>query len=141
MKIYLASIISAGFLAGFTLVVNAAETSVSTIAGDGEERLLNGFGTDASFYNPSGMAVDNEGVIYVVDRQNHVIRKITPDGNVATLAGSGSPGFADGTGSAAKFKYLRELLWMMQVMFTLQTVQITVSAGLTPMSVVPVPIT
>jgi hypothetical protein len=104
MKIYLASIISAGFLAGFTLVVNAAETSVSTIAGDGEERLLNGFGTDASFYNPSGMAVDNEGVIYVVDRQNHVIRKITPDGNVATLAGSGSPGFADGTGSAAKFK-------------------------------------
>lgn len=97
--------ISAGLLAGFALVVNAAETSISTIAGDGEERLLNGFGTDASFYNPQGIVVDGAGVLYVADRQNHVIRKIATDGHVTTLAGSGTSGLADGTGSAAKFYF------------------------------------
>ena len=49
------------------------------------------------------MAVDAEGHVYVADYNNHRIRRIAPDGEVSTLAGSGSDDFADGRGTAAHF--------------------------------------
>ena len=56
------------------------------------------------FTNPSRIAVDNAGTVYVTDTFNHTIRKITPAGVVSTLAGlAGNIGSADGTGSAARF--------------------------------------
>ncbi len=58
-----------------------------------------------SFDNPRGVAVDGAGNVYVADRVNHRIRKITTSGVVSTLAGSGTPGNADGTGTSAKFYY------------------------------------
>ena len=36
----------------------------------------NGAGTAASFHNPSGVAVDSSGILYVADTANHIIRKI-----------------------------------------------------------------
>lgn len=60
--------------------------------------------TIASGFNaPRGVAVDIVGNIYVVDRNNHNIRKITPDGANNVFAGSGTPGSADGKGTAASF--------------------------------------
>jgi len=59
-------------------------------------------GTAAKFDFPFGIAVNSAGVMYVADRQNSVIRKITPNGSVTTFAGSTS-GFADGPDSAAQF--------------------------------------
>lgn len=54
--------------------------------------------------NPTGIARDSSGNLYVADTGNHVIRKITPAGVVSTLAGlPGTSGSADGNGTGARF--------------------------------------
>ena len=77
----------------------------TTLAGDaGIAGSADGIGRAARFNNPNGVAVDSAGNVYVADSGNHTIRKVTPAGVVTTLAGlAGSPGSADGTGSAARF--------------------------------------
>jgi streptogramin lyase len=77
---------------------------VSTLAGSGNRDSINGPGSTASFYYPIGVAVNNQGDVYVADSSNNLIRKITPAGVVSTLAGSYG-GFADGTGVRAQFEY------------------------------------
>ena len=70
---------------------------VSTFAGSGVAGFANGASSVAKFWNPSGVAVDSNGNVYVADTSNHLIRKITPSGVVSTFAGTGSIGYADGT--------------------------------------------
>ena len=61
-------------------------------------------GPAARFYYPEGIAVDGSGTIYVADSGNAVIRRISPEGVVTTLAGSPTQaGFVDGQGAAARF--------------------------------------
>ena len=78
---------------------------VTTLAGFyGSLGAVDGMGPTARFAYPSGVAVDASGNIYVADRTNHTIRKVTPAGNVTTFAGlANTPGSTDGTGSAARF--------------------------------------
>ena len=58
---------------------------------------------EAQFKLCSEIEFDTEDNLYIVDRGNHSIRKLTPDGRVSTLAGTGKPGFADGSGTQAQF--------------------------------------
>ncbi len=78
---------------------------VSTFAGkSGSSGTTDGIGSDARFNQPSGLAVDSSGSLYVADLNNHTIRKITSAGVVSTMAGTaGSAGATDGTGAAARF--------------------------------------
>jgi gliding motility-associated-like protein len=78
---------------------------ITTLAGSGAAGAVNGPGTTASFNSPAGLAVDGPGNVYVADRGNNLIRKITPAGVVTTLAGSGASGSTDGTGAAASFNF------------------------------------
>jgi sugar lactone lactonase YvrE len=79
--------------------------TVSTMAGSGTAGSAEGVGTAAQFKSPRAVAVDATGNVYVADGLNHKIRKITPAGEVSTLAGSGAYGFADGDGANAKFYF------------------------------------
>jgi sugar lactone lactonase YvrE len=80
---------------------------VTTFAGTaGFFGAADGTGPAAQFNTPYAAAADSAGNVYVADTNNHTIRKITSGGVVTTLAGTaGSPGSADGTGSAARFNY------------------------------------
>jgi sugar lactone lactonase YvrE len=80
---------------------------VTTIAGKvGISSYADGQGTNASFNNPQGIAIDQSNNLYVADMMNSVIRKITPDGTVSTFAGqAGVNGSVDATGSAASFYF------------------------------------
>jgi hypothetical protein len=80
--------------------------SMTTLAGGrGGGSFADGTGSSAAFNNPTGIALDGRGSIYVADRYNHRIRKINNFGEVTTLAGGGTQGYADGMGAAAKFNY------------------------------------
>ena len=75
----------------------------STLAGTGATGADNGAGSIATFNLPEGVAVDAAGNVYVADTYNHLIRKITPDGTVSILAGNGTAGSSNGTGTGASF--------------------------------------
>ena len=77
--------------------------AVTTLAGTGSSGSANGTGTSASFYLPQGITTDGTN-LYVTDSENHLIRKIViSTGVVTTLAGTGSSGSANGTGTSASF--------------------------------------
>lgn len=75
----------------------------STVAGDGTAGYVDGPANNARFNGPIGVAVDARGNIYVADSYNDRIRLITPDGQVSTVAGKGTPGYGDGDRNTALF--------------------------------------
>lgn len=75
---------------------------VSTLAG-GDAGFADGFGNAARFSTLSGLALDAHGTLYVADTGNNRIRRVTRDGQVATLAGDGVAGYRDGAASQARF--------------------------------------
>lgn len=78
-------------------------TRVSTIAGSGVAGLKDGRAGEAQFDGPIGVAVDQSGNLFIADAYNDSIRKITTEGVVTTVAGTGSPGYSDGQTNDATF--------------------------------------
>lgn len=59
---------------------------------------------DAGFYNPEGIDVGPDGSLYIVDAENALIRKVTPDGIMHSIAGTGQAGFSGDGGPARSAK-------------------------------------
>lgn len=84
---------------------SSQEAMVSTLAGGVAIGFADGKAGAARFKYPDDIVCDASGNLYVSDSQNYRIRKISPDGLVTTLAGSGIRGQADGQGATAEFYY------------------------------------
>src|SRR5262249_30186010 len=76
--------------------------NVTTLAG-GNEGYADGVGPAASFNTPSALALGPDGNLFVADTGNNRIRRITPQGQVSTVAGDGTAGYVDGPVDKAQF--------------------------------------
>lgn len=76
---------------------------VTTLAGNGKPGFHDGMGKEAQFNGPVGIAMDAAGNVYVADTYNDRIRKISPAGQVSTLAGGNGSGYLDGEAATALF--------------------------------------
>ena len=77
----------------------SSDGSEHIVAGSGHEDkggFADGNGADALFLCPSGIAIDKEDNMYISDFYNNRIRKVTCDGVVSTIAGTGDAGHRDG---------------------------------------------
>ncbi len=79
--------------------------TVYTFTGTGLAGWADGGPREAQFNSPAGLTIDAANNLYVTDTLNHVIRRITPRGEVSTIAGvSGTDGgYLDGTTAVARF--------------------------------------
>ncbi len=90
---------------GTIIKVDAAGNPSTLAGGNPNSNFADGQGAAAGFYYPSGLGVDAQGNVYVIDAYNDAVRKIDPSGNVTTLAGTGTAGHQDGPGSSAEFEF------------------------------------
>jgi sugar lactone lactonase YvrE len=77
--------------------------NVSTVAGNGTAGYRDGNGSIAEFNYPTGIAIDHNGNLFISDGSNFRIRKISPSGEVTTVAGNGRDGTIDGNSLNAGF--------------------------------------
>lgn len=85
-------------------LIDPVSCTVAQLAGAWDQAgMVDATGPDARFTSPYGIAARSDGALVVADFDNHRIRLVAPAGAVTTLAGTGTPGFADGAPGAAMF--------------------------------------
>ncbi|MDC0766763.1 NHL repeat-containing protein [Streptomyces sp. HD] len=82
--------------------IGLPDGAIATVAGTGATGYLSDGGPAplTRLYLPMGLAVDRQGNLYIADRYNHRIRKVTPDGIITTVAGTGDGGYVSDGGPA-----------------------------------------
>ncbi|MBL9174493.1 MAG: SMP-30/gluconolactonase/LRE family protein [Verrucomicrobiales bacterium] len=87
------------------------EGQVTTLAGTPRRSgTADGLGSEARFNQPDGILLDRDGTLLVADSGNHCIRRVTPAGEVTTVAGiAGTAGSQDGPRDQALFRQPRRL--------------------------------
>lgn len=78
--------------------------TITTYAGDGRSTFAGDGGPAgrASLNHPADIALDAAGNLYIADQKNHRIRRVSPDGIITTVAGTGTAGFSGDGGPAAQ---------------------------------------
>ena len=79
---------------------------VSTVAGNGKKGVPadGSQATDNPLLDPRAVAIDSKNNVYILERSGHALRKVTPKGEIRTVAGTGRPGNADGEALKAQLK-------------------------------------
>lgn len=93
-----------------SLTFQGFEGIVSTLAGSGSAGLIDGTGTSATFYAPTGLTIDPQGNLYTAEWSNNCIRKITSTGVVTIVAGNGSVGSNLGVGTSASLAHPHDVV-------------------------------
>jgi sugar lactone lactonase YvrE len=89
--------------------IDLINNRVSTLAGGGKGEVVDGPKGEAVLFQPIGLALDSDGVLYVSEFGANDIRRIDPVGNVTSVAGSGGQKLLDGPGLEARFAFPRGL--------------------------------
>jgi uncharacterized protein (TIGR03437 family) len=81
-----------------------ANGTISTIAGNGVQGYSGDGGPalSARLNDPQGVTVDSAGNLYITDTLNYAIRQVSPNGNIATIAGNGVAGYSGDGGPASQ---------------------------------------
>lgn len=87
----------------------APDGRISTFAGTGAPGYAGDGGPadEAELRSPSDVAIARDGTVFISDSDNHVIRRVAPDGTISTFAGDGVGGFAGDGGPARQARFLR----------------------------------
>ncbi len=93
---------------------NPAHYTVTTLAGSttATSGFADGIRTAARFNCPRSLAIAPDGTLYVADQGNYRIRRVSPTGEVVTIAGTGVSGIADGSGDIARFQAPYGIVWV-----------------------------
>lgn len=90
---------------GHVIYKVSSSGKVSLFAGGGRAGYRDGVGRNALFNRPASIDIDANDNIIIAEMEGNYIRRISPDGTVTTIAGSGRAGYANGKGSEASFDY------------------------------------
>jgi sugar lactone lactonase YvrE len=87
-------VVLSGWSGTAQVISTAAGTGMIGFSGDGGAAVM------AQMNYPAGVAVDSAGNLFIADRQNHRVRKVTPNGLISTVVGTGTAGFRGDGGPA-----------------------------------------
>src|SRR2546425_7166526 len=82
------------------VALGAHAQSIVTVAGGGTDD--GHAATDVALFGVAGLAVDSRGNLYMAEQYANLIRKVSPDGTINTIAGNGGAGFGGDGGKATK---------------------------------------